>query len=242
MNDALCVIASLYKPLAGEPPQLDSLLIKSWFDQNGDWEDHSGIRCSVSGDAVDTSNVPIPIERIAVETTSQSGEVETILIPRSSSGFLNETQSEYVDYYAKRLSIEHCQSLAPSERKAIMTNAGWTKSYRLPLRVRVVDHVVWFCVGDADGVFDLIKDVQSIGKKRAYGYGLVAEWTVKKIEPPSHDRWPWWDNVNNVPRLLRPLPQDLETVAGLTGWKPDFGACTDPYWHPDRYREIVVPC
>jgi len=144
-----------------------------------------------------------------------------------------------VENYAKRIGVEHATLLAPENRQVVTTTNSWTKSYRLPLRVRRVDRVVWLCVGNRREILKSLRYVPAIGKKIAHGYGIVKEWECEVVGEPPHTFWPWW--IDDV--LMRPLPLNWENLPrGLHGAKRDFGACNDPYWHPDRYREIIVPC
>jgi hypothetical protein len=41
---------------------------------------------------------------------------------------------------------------------------------------------------------------------------------------------------------MRTLPAGPWLPPDLIDFRPDFGAAVPPYWHPDRYTEIVVPC
>ena len=70
------------------------------------------------------------------------------------------------------------------------------------------------------------------------GYGVVREWTVERIDADLS----WFAPSEVGPVLMRPLPVGPWLPDNLTGARRDFGACVPPYWHPERYGEIVVPC
>jgi hypothetical protein len=106
-----------------------------------------------------------------------------------------------------------------------------------------VDRVAWFAAGDRREVLKLLKRVPAVGKKVAHGYGRVLRWEVERLQDGRpHDHWPWWWDSEGAPVLMRPLPAGPWLPAGLLGARPDYGACTDPYWHPSRFTEVVVPC
>lgn len=155
-----------------------------------------------------------------------------VLVPCCSAPICQPVR-EAVEYFAKRLGIEHSALLAAEKRRIVSTTNAIYKSYRLPLRMRVIDRIVWFCTGTRRHILNLLKSVASVGKKRSYGYGRVASWQAERMD----EDWSWFaDGV-----LMRPLPQCVE-LPDLLGAKPDFGACQPPMWHPARYMEIVVPC
>lgn len=160
------------------------------------------------------------------------------LVYRCSSPILAPAQGETVEYVCKRIAVEAAALLAPEERKIVATTNTWTKSYRLPLRVRVVPRVCWFAVGTRKEVRRLLKEIHAVGKKVADGYGRVREWTV--------EQWPddltWYAPGDAGPVLMRPLPVGDWLPRGLLGARRDFGAVGPPYWHPSRYGEVVVPC
>ena len=46
--------------------------------------------------------------------------------------------------------------------------------------------------------------------------------------------------------IMRTLPAEIDDTLflpkNLVGFRRGFGACTAPFWHPDRFTEIVLPC
>lgn len=145
---------------------------------------------------------------------------------------------ETVQHFAKRLAVEYASLLEPKRRLMVATGNAKFKSYRLPLRIRAVGRVVWFGVGDPDGVLDVLQDVVSIGKKRSFGYGRIARWSIESIGTD----YSWYAPTDAGQVLMRPLPYCDELPDDLIGYRRDFGAVQPPMWHPDRYMERVVPC
>lgn len=234
MADALRVTAYLSSPLAGDPPQLDSLLTYALSPLLGKAAE-PGYKVGRSRPCPDTSQIPIPVLR------RRAGRWN---VPTTSSPVLPEPVSDGVEYVCKRVAVERAGDLHPAERKVVTTTNDWTKSYRLPLRVRRVDRVVWFAAGSRREIVKLLNQIPAVGKKISVGYGRVARWEVERLqEGVPHEWWPWWWHSEGGPVLMRPLPADWPGLpAELVGAKPGFGACVDPYWHPERFTEVVVPC
>lgn len=227
MDDFLLVTARLASPLAGDAPQLDALLVQAACLRGGQ---------GVPGHEVDRAfpcppqgGVPIPLARRRVGGWD---------VARCSSPILGPVRAETVEHVAKRLAVEDATLLEPGARKVVSTTSSWTKGYRLPLRVRVVDAVAWFARGDGPALRKLLAQVGSIGKKRSLGHGLVRAWEVARVDADQS----WYAATEDGPVLMRALPDGPHLPPGLLGARKDFGACVDPYWHPERYTEIVVPC
>lgn len=213
------VTAHLATPLANDPPQLDGLLVYAQ-SRNHD--------CDRSRPAPPQEKGRIPLAREWI------GEW---LIYHASSpivGYANES----TDYYHRQFPVNKSDLLRPDRQLVIATGNSWTKSYRLPLRARSVDRVRWFVLGVGSPLRRVLKTIRAIGKKTSIGYGRVREWTV---EPVDHD-YSWFVPLSGGQRvLMRPLPLSL-MAEDVIGARRDFGACVPPYWHPERYGDIVVPC
>jgi hypothetical protein len=230
-GDALRVVAHLASPLAGDAPHLDALLVYVASRLHGK-DAVPGYKVDRSLPCPQTDHLPIAMLRTRIGGWN---------VPRCTSPILEPPTSDYVEYVAKRIAVEHSGLLAENERKVVTTTNEWTKSYRLPLRVRTVKRVVWLCVGNRRGMLNYLKYVPSIGKKIAHGYGRVEQWEIERLGDVPHDRWPWWIDSEAGPVLMRPLPE-VDGLPEFLGAKMDYGACVDPYWHRDRYGRIVVPC
>ena len=235
MGDALRVVAHLASPLAGDPPHLDALLVSVASRLAGKGADvPPGYKVDRGHPCPDTSGIPIAMAR------TPAGPFR---VARCTSPVPDVPTHDGVDHVAKRIGVEHAGLLAAEDRRVVATTNGWTKSYRLPLRVRAVARVAWLCVGSRREILKLLRYVPGVGKKVAHGYGRVARWEVERIGAPPHRHWPWWVGSPAGPVLMRPLPLAWDGLPeGLLGYRRDFGACTDPYWHQDRYTEVVVPC
>lgn len=230
----LRVVAHLDSPLAGDAPNLDALLVFVSSRIVVGKGAEPGYKVDRRYACPDTSHIPIAMVR---------REACGLRVPLCTSPILPAPLADVHEHIAKRIGVEHAGLLAPEERRVVTTTNTWTKSYRLPLRTRLVNRVAWLCLGNRREMLKLLKRVPSIGKKIADGYGRVKEWAIDRIDMTTHPCWPWWIDSVAGPVLMRPLPAAWDGLPrGLIGAKRDFGACTDPYWHQDRYGEIVTPC
>lgn len=219
-DEFLKVTCWLATPIVGDVPFLDSIIEYEMAQREGKaFKIRRDQPCPPYGDV----HIPMARRRIG-----------GVLVP-CCSGPICSPARESVEHFAKRLGVEHSGLLAAERRRIVPIGNAVFKSYRLPFRMRVVDRIVWFCAGTRRHVLKLLKSVASVGKKRSYGYGLVDRWEAERVEQD----WSWFA-PGNV--LMRPLPACSELPADIAGSRQDFGACQSPYWHPDRYREIVVPC
>jgi hypothetical protein len=55
---------------------------------------------------------------------------------------------------------------------------GPLKGYDMPLRLRFVPQIEWWCVGEKAEVESLLACCSYLGKKAAQGHGLVKSWDV----------------------------------------------------------------
>lgn len=226
-NNAVLVLAHLSGPIAGDAPQLDALLemVLSIHHPKG-----------VEGYKVDRQYPCLPPNQIPIPLMKH--QIGDWLVACCSSPIYDRLDSEGVEHVGKRIGVEHAGLLEEHERKVVATTNSWTKSYRLPLRIRHVNRIAWIAQGDRSDLLHVLKRVSYLGKKRAHGYGQVREWTVERFDHPA-----WWYADHEAGRvLMRPLPLGNWLPSNLIGYRRDFGACVPPYWHPDRYGEVVVPC
>lgn len=225
MSDGLLIKARLGSPLAGDPPQLDGLLI----DQ----------LCLFQGYRRFGRNDPLPADSDSIRIPIAHSMFGGANVPLASSPiFAAVAGTDRHEHVVKKLAVEYADMLAPERRLKIAVGGGDFKSYRLPLRVRLVPVVAWFAIGDRRTVLKVVRRVRAIGHKRSIGYGRVAEWTVDRIDAD----YSWFAPSERGPVLMRPLPEAGRFPAGLIGARPDFVAVKSPYWHPDRYMEAMVPC
>lgn len=131
---------------------------------------------------------------------------------------------------------------APAERAVnglppiVRTNQGRYRSYRTPLVVTVTSVLEWRAAGDAERVRDLLADVICVGKKRSQGEGLVLEWTVTDVGPPS-DEWALWDVAGYISRPISIRGAPLLAPAADTV----MAALRPPYFQGRQLRPAIAP-
>jgi len=184
---------------------------------------------SLPVDAV--GKLPIPIVR---------ARVGDLWIPRCSSPIFGETLADDAANYTTAFPLDKVEHLAESERTKIMQSGGRYKSFRLPLRVRLVERMVWFAATNhpPSELRRRLGQIRHIGKKTSQGWGVVAGWSVDLIDN-DHS---WYAESDDGPVLMRPLPADMEHPEGLIGARRGFGGCVGPYHDRRFWREIVEPC
>lgn len=146
-----------------------------------------------------------------------------------------QVEAEDLRHVNLRPPIYEAQALGEARLKRMDISAGRSKGWRIPLATMhvVEDQLRWWCIGDHQGIVDLLALVPHIGKKRAVGLGAVERWDVRPCEP--------WDGFpvlrDGLP--LRPLPL---TWRGLSE-AADRGMAnrTYPYWLRAREQPSAVP-
>ena len=232
MSVPLLVTARLSTPLDGDAPRLDSLLLYAMSLHHPKFRD--GYKIDRAFPAPPQDDVPIPIER---------RDIGPWKVAMSSDAIYEKCDTEYVEHVNKRLGVEHAGLLAPSARLTVSITNSWTKSYRLPQKMRRIDRVCWFAVAERRNLLKALRQgVDFLGKKRSIGNGKVRSWEATRLDTD----YSWFaasgSGSGSGTVLMATLPLHDGLPADLIGYRRDFGGVVPPYWHPDRYTEIVVPC
>ena len=227
MSACLLVSARMNSPIAADAPRLDALLemMLSLYQAKGE----PGYKIDRAFRAPLQAEISIPLLR------QKLGPWE---IARCSDPIYGQCQAEYVEHVNKRIAVEAASLLDPLRRPVVQTTNSWTKSYRLPLRMRRIDRVCWFAVADRRSLLKVLKRVEYLGKKRSIGNGRVEAWDAMEVD----EDYSWFASSPSGPVLMATLPFGPWLPDGLLGSRRGFGGCCPPYWHPDRYAEIVIPC
>jgi len=103
------------------------------------------------------------------------------------------------------------------------------RSHNMPLPTLTIREGWWYVRGDGPRLLELLKDqVWGVGKKVSEGFGVVREWRLESANLVDYEIL-----------SLRPVPERLARVCGLTGrlrkcaWRP-------PYWDKRNVEECVV--
>lgn len=128
----------------------------------------------------------------------------------------------------RKRSVAHEAVLWAKDRK-LNQASGRFKPTNIALPARQARELVWYAVGDVEGLRAALFQVRNVGKLASLGPGRVAEWTV---EPWPHD----W-SIERDGQLMRQMPGDHPTTTGY----PSVGAIRTPYHHPSRRVPTVRP-
>ena len=95
----------------------------------------------------------------------------------------------------------------------------------------VAKSIEWHAEGDAEAVYDLLQEIEFIGKKRTAGFGQVRDWELIESE---------LDGITDASgQPLRPVPLqmwhgDKDVIRADAAWKP-------AYWLPQHRTICAVP-
>ena len=212
------VVAHLINPIAGDVPALDSMLSYVCAE---------GLPALVRSQPIDQSLITTPLNKYYVDDEFVWCCSDPIFV----------TEFEDVAYINKRFTTSQAHEIESSKRKTILTASGSYKMQRRPLKTSIVKTVTYFCNGDMQETKKLLKKVTSIGKTRNMGYGRVDKWDAFEIE---HDYSITANNKEDT-ILMRTIPKHFLTD-DIIGYRVSHGSFRPPYWHPDNYGEIAIPC
>jgi len=155
----------------------------------------------------------------------------------SSDPILGNVLAEWTDRQSKRFNTDlFATILHESERKRVMTASGPYKNRYVPLRIRLVDRVCWFVRGDRKEINKLLKKIVAIGHLRNIGYGIIIGWEYEEQEKDN--------SIFALHQGKKVLMKTIEIDAakGSTGYRHSFAGAFPPYWHPETFRDVAIPC
>lgn len=220
------ITAHLVSPLAGDPPKLDALLEYQLAARMGMLHAKKLTR------DIQLSSItrpPIPV----AQKTLNGMDVYCISDP-----ILPKPAEEWVEHGNKRFdSAKLALALAPEWRKNLLVASGPYKMRHAPIRVRLVDRIVWFARCGRKETNKLLKKTTALGYKTAHGYGWLGGWEFEETDE-DHSVFAL---CRGKRVLMRTVPMG-DHLQGVTGFKHSFGSFAPPYWHPERFAEVAVPC
>jgi hypothetical protein len=98
-------------------------------------------------------------------------------------------------------------------------------------QAHATDAIEWYATGHAQAVWNVVKDIPFIGKRRASGYGEVVRWEVENGELNGI--------VGYAGEPLRPVPAERWKESG--DWIPEEAAWKAPYWDVKNRTKCFVP-
>lgn len=111
---------------------------------------------------------------------------------KTSLGFYRQYK-QFVEYWHKRINDTDAALYVDfkGKRGKIDARAGYYKAYRMPQLIRLISDIEFYCVGDPEGIKNLLKYVTNIGKKSSQGYGYIKEWVIEEIDDDCTEYGPY---------------------------------------------------
>jgi hypothetical protein len=220
------VTCNLMSPICGDAPYLDSLL-----------EYELSLRLGMKNARKMTRNVPLSeIEKPPIPLAKKTINGHDIYC--SSNPIYGPVASEWVDHTGKRSDTGKLSLMVkPEKRRTLLTASGPYKMRYVPNRIRLVNKICWFVRGDRKEINKLLKKIVAMGHLRNIGYGMIAGWEYEEIE----NDYSIFAEYSGKKVLMKTIPEgsDLNNVTAFTR---SFGGGFPPYWHPETFMEIAVPC
>lgn len=222
------VICELISPLCGEPPFIDSLL-----------EYELSMRLGMKHARKLTKNIPLSqIERPPIPLARRTICGNDVYC--SSNPIIGNVFAEYTERQSKRFDTDLVSGMLDKKTrsKKLLTASGPYKSRYVPLRIRVIDNIRWFVRGDRKQINKLLKKIVALGHGRGYGYGQIAGWSFVEYEKDNSI----FAEHKGKNVLMKTLRIEATTAARSTGYRRSFGGAYPPYWHPETFCEVGIPC
>lgn len=218
---------NLISPLCGDPPNIDSLL-----------EYELSLRLGMKHANKLTRSIPLSeIERVPIPLATKT--INGVDVYACSNPILGNVYADYTEKQSKRFDTDLLACvLHETQRKKLLTSSGPYKSRFVPLRIRVVDSVYWFVRGDRKEINKLLKKIIALGHCRNVGYGFIGSW---EYEEQEEDNSIFAKNKGGYV-LMKTLPIEAAKAKKAKGYRHSFGGAFPPYWHPETFQEVAVPC
>lgn len=221
------VKCELMSPMCGDAPMIDSLL-----------EYELAMRLGYKQSRKLTRNTPLAeIERPPIPLAQRTINGRDFYC--SSNPIIGNVLTEYTEKQSKRFDTDLCATLLDEKsRKKLLTSSGPYKARYAPKHVKLIDGISWFVRGDRKQINKLLKKVVALGHGRSYGYGQVSGWEYEE----QGDDHSIFSEQDGKKILMKTLPIDAVKKSGATGFRHSFGGAFPPYWHPEAFMEIGIPC
>lgn len=120
---------------------------------------------------------------------------------------------------------------------------GRYRARRTPIVKTLGQSVVWNAIGSPEAVYDLVKDIPSIGQRRTSGEGAIRSWEITETKPENPLLF---SHSLDGESLSRPASNEcLHQIEKLTGILLEHSkqrvAYRPPYWHFGNIEELNAP-
>ena len=114
---------------------------------------------------------------------------------------------------------------------------GPYRDMMMPNIVTICSALQWHAVGDPERVYDLVRGIRYIGKRRGTGEGRVRSWSVEVVEPTAGGILSW-GHVRGA-EIVRPCPEECAQELGVD-YKMGWYAIRPPSWNPSRLMACAM--
>lgn len=217
---------NLISPLCGDAPRIDAIM-----------EYELSLKMGMKHARKLTRNTPLSeIERPPIPVCRRT--INGFDMYCASDPIIGNVRAEYTERQSKRFDSDMiAPMLDPKNLKNLNTSSGPYKSRYVPLRVRNIDCITWIVRGDRQRIAHLLKGIYGLGSERSYGYGAVHSWEYEEIE---EDLSIFARDEEGKKILMKTVP--AECANGCHGFRRSYGGAFPPYWHPDTFMEVAIPC
>lgn len=215
----------LLSPLCGDPPNLDALL-----------EYELARRLGYKHSNKLTRNVPLSeIKKPPIPLAKRTVAGHDIYC--CSNPIIPKPKAEWSDHQSKRFDTDMVALiLHRSQRKKLLTSSGPYKSRFSPIRIRLIDRIVWFARGDRGEINKLLKKIVALGHCRNIGYGTIDRWEYEEVDANNS----LYASYKGKKIVMKTIP--VEAARNYYGYRKSYGGAFPPYWHPETNQEIAIPC
>lgn len=133
---------------------------------------------------------------------------------------------EAKDYWNKTFDDKYANIIDfQGKRAKIDITRGKYKAYRTPIQYRHALYVDWYCVGNRENIYKLLRFCTHLGKKTSQGWGAVLRWEV--IDWPEN-----WSTKGPRGERMRAIPSNKGNA--VHGIRPS-------YWNPRHQFKCFLP-
>lgn len=226
MGDYFKIICELCSPLCGDAPKLDALIVSELIFKQ---------KLCQAGEKLSKGD---PISKFKIPSVPLYTEYYNNIPLYHVSDPIYFTNFEFREDFCCHIEPELYFLLAEEDRKSISSVSGKYKDTRLPLRLKNINKIIWFCRGTKDSILEILQEnIFSIGTKRKQGFGVVNKWFVEDIDKD----YSFFAEKENKKVLMKTLPELFIDKKNTIGYSIQYGACSPPYWHPGRYMNVAIP-
>lgn len=190
----------------------------------------------------EVKTVELPLARCECNTESWHWE-STMATVVDKNGIISA--KEEVGFIIQHADIHAFEqtSLLEAYPPKISEQRGRYKARKTPIVKTLGQSVIWNAIGSPEAVYELVKNIPSIGQRRTSGEGSIRFWEIAEASPVSNISFSHSiDGIN----LSRPCSDEcLQKISEETGNTLSHSrqrvGYRPPYWHFGNIEEMNAP-